>query len=60
MLSVAIFRGFTVGFSWWVPHGGAPRTSIQIFDERLNDLMAFEAKYGHCDVPCTGDDVESF
>jgi hypothetical protein len=27
------------------------------FDERFNDLMSFKAKYGHCDVPCTGDNA---
>jgi len=27
------------------------------FDERFNDLMAFKAKYGHCDVPRTGENV---
>jgi hypothetical protein len=26
-------------------------------DERFNDLMAFKAKYGHCDVPCTGENA---
>ena len=25
------------------------------FHNRFNDLMAFKAKYGHCDVPFTGD-----
>jgi hypothetical protein len=45
-----------VGFTWRSLRG-APRTSIQIFDERLNDLMAFEAKDGHCDVPCTGENA---
>ena len=28
---------------------------IQSCDDRFNDLMAFKAKYGHCDVPFTGD-----
>jgi hypothetical protein len=27
------------------------------FDDRLNDLMAFKAKYGHCDVPCRGENA---
>ena len=27
------------------------------FDERFNDLLSFKAKYGHCDVSYTGDDV---
>ena len=27
------------------------------FDNRFNDLMAFKAKYGHCDVPRTGENV---
>ena len=27
------------------------------FDEVFNDLMAFKAKYGHCDVPRTGEKV---
>ena len=29
----------------------------QSFDDRFNDLMSFKAKYGHCDVPCTGENV---
>jgi hypothetical protein len=29
----------------------------QAFDNRFNDLLAFKAKYGHCDVPRTGDNV---
>jgi hypothetical protein len=32
----------------------APRQS---FDDRFNDLMAFKAKYGHCDVSCTGENA---
>jgi ribosomal protein S16 len=28
----------------------------QSFDDRFNDLMAFKAKYGHCDVPYRGED----
>jgi hypothetical protein len=31
------------------------REPIQSFVDRFNDLMAFKAKYGHCDVPRTGD-----
>ena len=27
------------------------------FDDRFNDLMAFKAKYGHCDVSQNGEDV---
>jgi hypothetical protein len=26
---------------------------FKTFDERLKDLMAFKAEYGHCNVPCT-------
>ena len=29
----------------------------ETFDEHFNDLMAFKAKYGHCDVPGTGENV---
>ncbi len=29
----------------------------QSFDDHFNDLMAFKAKYGHCDVPRTGETV---
>jgi hypothetical protein len=29
----------------------------QSFDDRFNDLMAFRAKYCHCDVPCTGENA---
>jgi hypothetical protein len=36
------------GFNWSLNSG---------FDERLNDLMAFKAKYGHCDVPCRGENA---
>ena len=36
------------GFKWSLKPG---------FDERFNDLMAFKAKYGHCDVSQTGEDV---
>jgi hypothetical protein len=27
------------------------------FDERFNDLMAFKAKFDHCDVSCNGEDA---
>ena len=30
---------------------------IQSFDDRFNDLMAFKAKYGHCDVPQRGENA---
>ena len=33
------------------------RAPVKSFDDRLNDLMSFKAKYGHCDVPCTGDNA---
>ena len=33
------------------------RAPIQSFDDRFNDLMAFKAKYGHCDVPRTGENA---
>jgi hypothetical protein len=29
------------------------RTVRKTFDERFKDLMAFKAKFGHCNVPCT-------
>ena len=32
----------------------APKKS---FDDRFNDLMAFKAKYGHCDASQTGDNA---
>jgi len=32
----------------------APKKS---FDDRFNDLMAFKAKYGHCDVPRFGENA---
>ena len=31
--------------------------SMKTFDERFNDLMSFKAKYGHCDVSYTDEDV---
>jgi hypothetical protein len=33
------------------------RTSQQSFEKRFNDLMAFKAKYGHCNVSCIGEDA---
>jgi SOS response regulatory protein OraA/RecX len=33
------------------------RAPQQSFDDRLNDLMAFKAKYGHCDVSQRGGDA---
>jgi hypothetical protein len=43
-----IQRLYDAGFKW----------SLQgKFDERFNDLMSFKAKYGHCDVLCTGENV---
>jgi hypothetical protein len=38
------------GFKWSLKVGSG-------FDKRFNDLMAFKAKYGHCDVPRTGENV---
>jgi hypothetical protein len=32
------------------------RAPIQSFDDRFNDLMAFRAKYGNCDVSQHGED----
>ena len=29
----------------------------QLYDDRFNDLMAFKAKYDHCDVPQTGENA---
>jgi hypothetical protein len=29
----------------------------QSFDDRFNDLMAFKAKYDHCNIPLTGDNA---
>jgi len=36
------------GFKWSLQR--RELTSMKTFDERLNDLMAFKAKYGHCNV----------
>jgi hypothetical protein len=30
---------------------------VQSLDDRFNDLLAFKAKYGHCDVPLTGENT---
>jgi hypothetical protein len=35
----------------------APIQVHQSFDDRFNDLMSFKAKYGHCDVTRTGENV---
>jgi hypothetical protein len=40
------------GFNWSVG-----RTAVSAFDERFNDLMAFKAKYGNCDVSHRGEDA---
>jgi hypothetical protein len=29
----------------------------QSFDDHFNDLLAFKAKYSHCDVPCIGENT---
>jgi hypothetical protein len=39
------------GFNWSL------RKVASTFDERFNDLMAFKAKYGHCNVSQNGEDV---
>jgi hypothetical protein len=39
------------GFNWSL---GKAKSG---FDEHFNDLMAFKAKYGHCDVSCNGEDA---
>jgi hypothetical protein len=39
------------GFKWSL------RKANSGFDEHFNDLMAFKAKYGHCDVPQQGEDA---
>jgi hypothetical protein len=43
------------GFKWSLQN--RELTSMKIFDERFNDLMAFKAKYGHCDVSTLGEDA---
>ena len=40
-----------------VSSGLYKRQSRVAFDERLNDLMAFKVKYGHCDVSQHGEDA---
>jgi hypothetical protein len=39
------------GFKW------SPRKVGSAFNKRLNDLMAFKAKYGHCDVSYTSENA---
>jgi hypothetical protein len=39
------------GFKW------SPRKVGSAFNKRLNDLMSFKAKYGHCDVSKDGEDA---
>jgi hypothetical protein len=39
------------GFKWSL------RKANSGFDERFNDLMAFKANYGHCNVPTRGEDA---
>jgi hypothetical protein len=34
-----------------------PKVLGAVFDYRFNDLMAFKAKYGHCDVSTRGEDA---
>ena len=34
-----------------------PKVLGAVFDYRFNDLMAFKAKYGHCDVSQLGEDA---
>jgi hypothetical protein len=43
------------GFKWCLRK--RELTTNRTFDDRLNDLMAFKAKYGHCDVSTSGDDA---
>jgi len=43
------------GFKWSLQN--RELTSMKMFDERFNDLMAFKAKYGHCDVSTLGEDA---
>jgi hypothetical protein len=38
------------GFKWSL------KKAVLSFDDRFNDLMAFKAKYGHCDVSQVGED----
>jgi len=43
------------GFKWCLQKGEL--ASNKTFDKRFNDLMAFKAKYGHCDVSQRGEDA---
>ena len=43
------------GFKWCLQKKDL--TSMKTFDERFNDLMAFKAKYGHCNVSFTGENA---
>ena len=43
------------GFKWCLQK--REHTSNKTFDDRFNDLMAFKAKYGHCDVSQLGEDA---
>ena len=40
--------------SKWSPQ--ALKSSL-VFENRFNDLMSFRATYGHCYVPCTGENA---
>jgi hypothetical protein len=44
------------GFTWSLPPN-APHRVGPGFDKRFNHLMAFKAKYGHCDVSQRGEDA---
>jgi hypothetical protein len=49
------------GFKWSLqqqalPNNDDPRES-SVFDKRFNDLMAFKAKYDHCDASQTGENA---
>ena len=43
------------GFKWCLQK--RELTSNKTFDDRFNDLMAFKAKYGHCNVSTCGEDA---
>jgi hypothetical protein len=43
------------GFKWFLQK--RELTSKKTFDDRFNDLMAFKAKYGHCNVSFRGEDA---
>ena len=53
------FKGCNIKSSVRIWPGKRKRSElIQSFDVRFNDpLMAFKAKYGHCDVPLTGENA---